>query len=121
MPFMIDFEVMDGVDSHTAIFRLLTFANLISQASGLIPFLYSYPDFIDSQLLNDTRLAAYPLFISNVQVVEPKIPVPWHRCTAWQYSWTGSVNGIMSNSLDMDLFMGRVEDLKAICKQGDKI
>lgn len=60
---------------------------------GVRPVLYTYPAFW-SALGGTTAFRLYPLWIANYEVSEPQLPNGWRRYAIWQYTSSGSVDGI---------------------------
>src|SRR6185295_1914245 len=76
--------------------------------------LYSWPDLTDS-----ADLTTSPLWVAQYTSAPcPNIPVPWTRWMFWQTSATGSVPGIPGAALDLDLFNGTLDDLRAFTAPG---
>lgn len=86
------------------------------QAFGIKPVIYTRQDFIES-LLGDgvQELADYPLWIAHYDVQQPSVPASWTSWNFWQYTETGSVQGVNGN-VDRDRFNGSLGDLQAIGK-----
>jgi GH25 family lysozyme M1 (1,4-beta-N-acetylmuramidase) len=67
---------------------------------GARPLLYTYPAFWS--FLGATRaFRSYPLWIAHYGVVEPQLPGSWRRYAVWQYTASGSVDGI-AGRVDVD-------------------
>lgn len=52
---------------------------------------------------NETRWASRRLWVANYGVSVPRLPSPWKKWCAWQYSSTGRLKGYSGN-LDLDKF-----------------
>ncbi|HKG20107.1 MAG TPA: glycoside hydrolase family 25 protein [Candidatus Limnocylindrales bacterium] len=65
----------------------------VRAATGVRPIVYTYPAFW-SALGGTTAFRLYPLWIANYEVSEPQLPAGWRRYAIWQYSASGSVDGI---------------------------
>ncbi|MBA3718037.1 MAG: glycoside hydrolase family 25 protein [Actinobacteria bacterium] len=65
----------------------------VRRATGARPLLYTYPYFWE-QMGQTTAFRNYPLWIANYGVSEPILPAGWRRYAVWQYSASGSVDGI---------------------------
>jgi GH25 family lysozyme M1 (1,4-beta-N-acetylmuramidase) len=57
------------------------------------PVLYTYPAFW-SALGQTTAFRLYPLWIANYGVTEPQLCAGWRRYAIWQYTSSGSVDGV---------------------------
>jgi GH25 family lysozyme M1 (1,4-beta-N-acetylmuramidase) len=69
------------------------FLDRVRRATGARPLLYTYPYFWE-QLGQTTAFRNYPLWIANYGVSEPMLPAGWRRYAVWQYSASGTVDGI---------------------------
>jgi GH25 family lysozyme M1 (1,4-beta-N-acetylmuramidase) len=65
----------------------------VRRAIGTRPLVYTYPAFW-SALAGTTAFRLYPLWIANYGVSEPQLPDGWRRYAIWQYTASGSVDGI---------------------------
>lgn len=103
--------------------RIHQVAEMIEQRDGRTPLFYTYPDFVDSFLLNHPSLAHYKLWISNtsgklnISLPAPTVPMPWTRWTIWQWltdkSDDGFEYGAQSKALDRNWYNGSIEEFKA--------
>jgi lysozyme len=98
-----------GADITT---RMWAFINAVEQATGRKPVVYTFGAYLEENDVGTSGLSAYPLALaypSNGTCVSP--PAPWARATFWQYSWEGSIDGILG-PVDRDRFMGTLSDLQ---------
>ena len=65
----------------------------VRKVIGVRPLVYTYPYFWE-QLGGTTAFRNYPLWIANYGVSEPALPGSWRRYWIWQYSASGTVDGI---------------------------
>jgi len=65
----------------------------VRRTTGTRPLLYTYPYFWE-QMGQTTSFRNYPLWIANYGVSEPMLPAGWRRYSVWQYSASGTVDGI---------------------------
>ena len=65
----------------------------VRKVIGVRPLVYTYPYFWE-QLGGTTAFRNYPLWIANYGVSEPMLPGSWRRYWIWQYSASGTVDGI---------------------------
>ncbi|MFO0612367.1 MAG: glycoside hydrolase family 25 protein [Polyangiaceae bacterium] len=121
---MIDVEPENnkGVKSPAWLDAILEFSRVVEQALGKKPFVYSYPGFLDAMTAfgTSTELAAHPLWIADYSLerpVEPWVPAPWTKWSAWQYAAgdhrgrVGRVDGV-STDVDRNHFRLRLEELQ---------
>jgi lysozyme len=109
LPVVMDIETADGQSETTIETNMRTWLAAIEGQTGRTPIIYTssgtYP-------VNMTAFAAYPLWVANYGASCPSMPVGWSTWRFWQYSSTGSVNGI-ANSADLDEFNGTLAELMA--------
>lgn len=116
LPVVFDWEVSDGVSASVQIQRAQIWLDIVEEATGKIPIIYTGPSFWNS-LGNPPQFVRYALFIANYQVSCPWIPAPWSDWTFWQQGDNGVVSGINGN-VDDDVFNGSLQELKQFARQG---
>jgi lysozyme len=72
----------------------------VRKAIGVRPLVYTYPYFWE-QMGQTKAFRTYPLWIANYGVSEPTLPGGWRRYAVWQYSASGTVDGIPGRT-DLD-------------------
>ena len=103
-----------------------SFLALLKEKTGRTPFLYSYPNFLESAMARSTELAQYPLWLAQY-AINPADPLAqpglksggcyvhsWttSNCSSqwmiWQYTSCGIAPkyGVPSNRLDLNVFRG---------------
>lgn len=93
----------------------------VEERLGFKPMLYSYPNYMQTRGLLNSRLVAYPLWFAYYRVPYndnapfPTTPAPFPRIAIWQWSGGTRVRGFDFNT-DENLFFGTVEDFKAMGK-----
>jgi lysozyme len=100
--------------------RAFDWLNTVEAATGRTPIVYSYPSWFADVQFTDPKLANYPLYIATLNttctVGAPgccaSAPPPWTTATFWQYSFTGTVQGI-TGQVDLDRFVGSASQLMA--------
>jgi len=121
LPPALDLEESANLRNNTLIQRVEIWISEVENKLGVKPIIYSSPSFLNS---NFTIAAGGPplwtrnyiLWIANYlgpDVPQPYMPSGWSKWTFWQYSKTGSVNGI-SSDVDLDWFNGTLEELYAL-------
>ena len=88
-----------------------TFLGLLAAQFGCKPFIYSYPNFLQTRGLLDASLTQYPLWYGYPATLEPAPPAPFTSISIWQ-SGTGTVAGV-SGPVDLDVFPGTFAELQA--------
>lgn len=124
LPPMLDVECPDGSSTclgfsggsgsappATIVSRVLDWLSTVQAKTGKKPIVYTFPSYFPGLGTADSPLAAYPLFIATLASCA-SVPAPWTSASFWQYSWTGTVNGI-PGQVDMDRFFGSLSDLQA--------
>jgi lysozyme len=112
LPPVVDIEVTKSGQSAAQIVKdLQTWLDLVEQATGRVPILYTNPRYWDS--LGTSAFGRYPLWVAEYGVSSPKLPAGWTSWTFWQFSESGTVAGI-SGSVDLDIFNGDLADLQAL-------
>jgi lysozyme len=111
LPPVLDVEVTDGANASTIITGISDWVSTIKSATGLVPMIYTYPDFWPDYVDNTSQFTADPLWDSDVTATTaPTVPSPWGSIgwTLWQYSLDGTVTGVDSNeaATDLDYFSG---------------
>jgi len=91
-----------------------TWLDQVEAATGMQPILYLNKTFANE---NDapSSLAAYPLWLAQYEVELPTLPNGWTTWLLWQYSQSGTVNGV-SGSVDLDQHNGALANLEALAK-----
>ena len=78
----------------------------------LLYFSYSFPA---DHLEGGSAFGGHDIWVAAYSsAAEPPVPDAWEKATIWQWSETGSVGGI-SGDVDLDRFVGTLDDLKAFC------
>lgn len=114
LPATLDFEVLDKSSVQTAVANAKIWLDIVEQATGKTPILYSYLSFFD-ELNLDESFTRYPLYQAEVNVAAPlRVAHPWKDISFWQNTWTERMPGITSN-VDGDIFYGTKEQLIALC------
>ena len=108
----VDCEDFDG--SSEAQYRddLQACLDRIEIEIGKKPIIYTLRSFWKK--IGDPDFSSYPLWVVDLSSVDsPRLPKHWTDYAIWQYSFTGSVNGI-SDDVDRDRFKGDLNDLDVI-------
>ena len=66
-----------------------------------------------SVLGNPTGFKKYRLWVANYGVQQPRLPSEWNAYDFWQYTDSGTVDGI-PGSCDLDVFNGSLDDLRKV-------
>jgi lysozyme len=102
---VLDLEVTDGKSAAQVWAWTQMFCSRVKTRTGRPPIIYCSPSFWTTNVGNPTNNMNCPLWIANWNVTSPTIPRAWGTWTFWQYSSTGTTNGI-SGIVDQDYFNG---------------
>lgn len=105
LPPAIDVESTDGQTGPTIVAHVSAWMDRIEAATGRTPIIYTGRPFWDTNTGSSTAVNDRPLWIPNWGVTCPSISAAWSSWAVWQYSSTGSVDGI-SGDVDLDRFNG---------------
>lgn len=94
----VDCEEMDSCSNATYVFALGNFLSLLELFLGVKPMIYTSPSFWNN--LGNPNFGSHPLWLADYAET-PAIPEPWSAFTIWQYSDSGTVNGI-DGPVDLD-------------------
>lgn len=114
LPPMVDYEV----EGPNPLAKLRTWLATIEGATGVTPIIYSNPNFWGLYGSSSSEFLDYPLWIANYEVQCPDVPAPWDNWLFWQYTATGSVDGIGGN-VDRDWFNGSMAELEDFVDRAD--
>lgn len=114
LPPVLDIEVTDGKSSQEILDSIATWLEVVEQALGRKPIIYTYPAFWRDALGNPKRFAAYALWIAHyTKARQPLVPGGWTTWTFWQYLSMGRVQGI-GTVVDLNRFKGSLHDLRLL-------
>jgi lysozyme len=91
-----------------------TWLDQVEAATGVRPILYLNKSFAN-EYDAPSSLAAYPLWLAQYEVEIPTLPNGWTTWLLWQYSQTGTIDGV-SGSVDFDQLNGPLSGLSALAK-----
>jgi GH25 family lysozyme M1 (1,4-beta-N-acetylmuramidase) len=101
---VLDIEAGSGDLSDWAI----AWAEVVKQRLGVIPFLYSNPNFMRSHGLADAEVEAAfagQLWLAAYQDKTPSPPPNWSHITFWQYTDSETVQGVQG-LCDCSIYLG---------------
>jgi lysozyme len=114
LPPTLDLEVTGSLVAADVLAAAATWLGLVAAATGRTPVVYTFFSFWSGTLGNPKALAEYPLWIARyTSAPSPGVIGGWPTWTFWQYSQSGTVNGI-GGPVDVDAFQGAAEDLNAL-------
>ena len=108
----LDCEDFDGSSKSKYQKELQACLDRVEAKIGKKPIIYTLRSFWKK--IADPDFSAYPLWVVDLSSVDsPRLPKHWNDYVVWQYTFTGSVNGISGN-VDRDRFKGSIKDLDKI-------
>jgi lysozyme len=113
LPVVMDIETADGQTAPTVQQRMTEWLTFIERATGRKPIIYAGAS-MSSTIGNG--FSAYDLWVANWGVTCPTLPSNWTSWRFWQYSSTGTVNGI-TGAVDLDEWTGTRAALNAYTLQ----
>ncbi|MFI5297319.1 MAG: glycoside hydrolase family 25 protein [Polyangiales bacterium] len=94
--------------------RMLDFMTTVQTATGKKPIVYTYGGYLTSNAVDTTGFTDYTLWEADPTTASCfTVPDPWKSAPLWQWSWTGTVDGI-TNPVDRDRFVGTLAQLHAL-------
>lgn len=117
LPPVIDVETSGGLTTDQVAAAVRAWVDHVEAAIGRPPIiyagLYSWHD-----LTGSADMATYPLWVAQYTSAPcPNIPLPWTRWLMWQ-TGAGHVDGVPGDQLDLDVFNGTIDDLRAFSVAG---
>lgn len=103
LPPVLDVETNTGLTDEALNAAVLTWMSTVEAAYGVAPILYSDLSFVQNRLAD--TLAVYPLWIAEYTDEAPEDLGPWTTWTFWQYSESGTIDGI-DGAVDLDRYRG---------------
>lgn len=118
LPPMLDLEgnKWNSIPSQARIPMVTSWLDGVEHKLGVAPMIYLGFYFARDVLKTVARpeLSRYRLWLANYNnVVSPRVPEPWMSWTLWQYTSSGSVDGI-EGKVDKNKFVGTLDDLKKL-------
>lgn len=114
LPPTLDLEETGGLGPTQLQSWVRDWIDEIKTLTGRDPIIYTYYAFWIGSMGNTTEFSEYPLWLAyyNDQLPD-QIPGGWEAPTFWQYTGTGSVDGIITD-VDMNTYYGSDAELQAL-------
>ena len=116
LPGVLDVESTDGESPSVIASRVQTWLDLVEEGTGRKPMIYTGGYFWNDSVKSDA-FADYPLWTAHYTSQCPYVPDAWDRWAMWQYTSSGSVDGISGN-VDRNRFNGSLEDVHDLAANG---
>jgi lysozyme len=107
---VIDIEKLHQKDDKDLIVNLIQFLDGLESHYKIKPIVYTGKKFANKYL---SGFGDYPLWLAEYQVDQPMIPNGWKSWTFWQWSESGTMNGI-EGLVDMDRFNGNQNEFNKL-------
>ena len=118
LPPILDLEETGGLGPAALISWTSDFLVAVQAATGRTPMIYTYPSFWRNAMAGSAAFTSYPLWIASYGVSSPPT-LGWANWTFWQYTSTGSIDGISTpGGTDVSVFNGTGLDLAALAAAG---
>lgn len=121
LPPALDLEEDGGLGATELQNWVREWVDEIKILTGRDPIIYTYYSFWIQKMGNTTEFSEYPLWLAYYSNSLPnQIPGGWDEATFWQYSGSGSVEGIQTD-VDMNTYYGsdaQLQELAARMPEG---
>lgn len=111
LPPVIDVEDAGGLSAATVAARVRTWVDRVQSALGVTPIVYTGKYFWRDEVGGPASFAPNPLWIAQYTSLCPDIPAPWAKWTFWQYTESGTIDGI-AGPVDTNRFNGSLAQLQ---------
>lgn len=112
LPPVIDVEDDGGLAPATVASRVRQWVDRVQAALGVMPIVYTGKYFWRDEVGGPASFAPNALWIAQYTSLCPDIPAPWTKWTFWQYTESGTIDGV-SGPVDTNRFNGSLEQLQA--------
>ena len=116
LPPVCDVETADGQSPAVIAERVQTWLDVVEDALGVKPLIYTSPG-VWGSIINSADFGAYPLWVAHWGASCPTMPTGWSDWIFWQTSDSGSVPGVSGN-VDTNHFNGDLDALLEFAYQG---
>jgi lysozyme len=107
-------EEWEDVPSDQRVPLIVSWLDAVENKLGRRPLIYTRRAFVSLELPDPAPLASCSLWIAHYTIkTTPDFPNIWSKWTFWQFSESGSVDGI-SGPVDLDRFNGSAADLASL-------
>ena len=110
LPPVVDIEALHKNTRPDLADDLRQFLSMLEGKYGVKPIIYSGVNFANEYL---SGFGNHPLWLAEYGVDQPKTPSGWESWAFWQYSQSGTVDGV-NGPVDLDRFSGTHQQLQAL-------
>jgi lysozyme len=115
LPPALDVEAHDGKDANAIIDGVQQWLNIVGEALGRAPLIYTSASFWNTRLNGAAQFSGHTLWVAHyTSKPKPIIPRGFVSHTIWQFSELGKVDGVSSNQVDLNRFNGTIADLRQL-------
>jgi GH25 family lysozyme M1 (1,4-beta-N-acetylmuramidase) len=117
LPPILDLEWTDDGNSncppHTTVAEVQTWLNKVQDAFGVKPMIYTSRGFMTDCMNSTTAFGSYLLQVADYirSHTSPSLPPGWQDWLMWQYTNVGSVPGVPTTNVTLDVFNGTQDQL----------
>lgn len=117
LPPVLDLEDNGGLTPAQLIVWTRAFLNRLAADTGIIPMIYSGPNFWKNSMAGTTEFSNYPLWEAHyTTAAEPFQMGGWGTYTFWQFTSSSSIPGVPSARVDQSRFQGSRSALRAVAQ-----
>ena len=107
LPVVMDIETADGQSSPAVQARMNVWLQAVASGTGRSPIVYTNEG---TSPVIGSGFGSYALWVANWGASCPTLPAGWSSWRFWQYSATGTLEGI-TGAVDLDEFDGTLSEL----------
>lgn len=126
LPPILDLEWTDDHTSscprYTNASQVQIWLDKVYSAFNVKPIIYTSRGFMDSCMKGTTKFSSYLLQVADYtsRHTIPALPAGWKSWTMWQYADVGSVPGVHTRNVTLDVFNGTQSQLDALSRNGHR-
>lgn len=119
MPPILDFEKQAVNSWNDFLWRAQVWLTYVEEQTKELPWVYTNQDLMNQMDRSKSAfLYRYPLIVASYRptYLKPAMPQPWDKWVMWQYTKKafGFDYGVPTKELDLDIFEGTEQDLRAL-------
>ncbi|MEU7835240.1 GH25 family lysozyme [Nonomuraea sp. NPDC049129] len=122
LPPILDMEWTDDGNSscppYTTVAQAQIWLDKVQSAFGVKPWIYTARGFMTGCMSSTTAFASYPLQVADYTSghTTPAVPPGWSTWLMWQYADVGSVPGVPTTNVTLNVFNGTHAQLDALSR-----
>jgi lysozyme len=115
LPPVLDLEKTYLLNPATVIKQAQKWIDVVTQAIGRKPIIYTFPNFWEEKMGNPTAFRDHQLWIAHYETDRPIVPGGWRTWNFHQFTESGQMPGI-SGPVDLNYFNGNLDSLQRLLK-----